>query len=452
MNIQSYLRPVIAAGCLTALLLTGCGKNETTVTEPETTEPAIPETIATEPAPTDPVYKTKDIGGTECYSIGNMVYSVDLGAPILGKEAAVTLYNAGDSEAAAEQITNLGDAYFYCSKAPKFHNPKDACLAYANLLVDDYDSIGFIELNYNNNYYCILYIEQDGMYYAVDAFTSVDRWVVNPENDCLCNPDLDILAEKLEAALPYKGTQLLSIKTSPYDDKSHGSKTFSYVGTSIPVGLGKPLLSDEEIDALIAEQDFEKTAATISTLADAVNYYKRAGITFYDKRNNNGKGVFVYVQSAWQVLKSNEGQCVSMSNLNHYLLKDDYDEVGYVSVRSPGDGHVMTYILEDGVYYLINSVDYTKHPYYGWLDSYPEVLGCAEDFQAIADSLVENMRLGDRKPVTQVHLVKSPGDYVNGEGGKIYPIGCEVIPYYGVKYITYQEAGYEWDTQIRIDY
>jgi hypothetical protein len=232
----------------------------------------------------------------------------------------------------------------------------------------------------------------------------------------------------------------------------HGSKVFYYADTSIPVELGKPQLSDEEIDTLISEQDYSKTAATINTLADAINYYKRAGFTFYDKKNTNTHGKFHYVQSACQVLKSNEGQCVSMSNLNHFLLHDNYDEVGYVSVRSPGDGHVMTYILQDGKYYLINSVDYTLNHNYFWLDSYPNVLGCAEDFQEIADSLVAHMKLGDGKLVNHVHLVKSPGDYVRGEGGKYYPIGCEVIPYYGIKKITYFEAGYEWDTQTRIDY
>ena len=34
------------------------------------------------------------------------------------------------------------------------------------------------------------------------------------------------------------------------------------------------------------------------------------------------------------------------------------DEIGYVEVSTPGDGHVMTYIKQDGYYYLINSVDY----------------------------------------------------------------------------------------------
>lgn len=48
--------------------------------------------------------------------------------------------------------------------------------------------------------------------------------------------------------------------------------------------------------------------------------------------------------------------------------------------------------------------------------------------------------------------VRSPGDFVDGKGGRYYPVGTEVIPYHGVTNITYREAGYEWDTQTRIDY
>lgn len=438
-----YLR-ILAMVLVLSLVLPGCGSAPEipeTTTAVETTAPIVPE-----------IPETEIIEGRECYNIEGAVYAAELGAPVLGKEKVSKLLAARDYEAAAEAITNIGDAFYYRMKIQFFDSPEKACDFFLPLIVEDYDSAGLIKFHFTDNFYCMVYVEQDGIFYAIDPHRPLYDWVYKAENDCFSNSDLNVLSEKLLNALPFQGTELLSIDISIGLSYPHGAKTFSYAGSTIPEGLGQPVLSDEEIDALILEQNYAKTAETITTLADAVNYYKRAGITFYDKRNNNSIGKFSYVQSAWQVLKSNEGQCVSMSNVNHYLLQGDYDEVGYVLVYSPGDGHIMSYILEDGIYYLINSVDYTYEVYFDWLEGYPNVLGCAEDFQSIADSLMENMQLGDKKPLNLVHLVKSPGDFVRGEGGRYYPIGCEVVPYYGIKDITYLEAGYEWDTQTRIDY
>lgn len=255
-----------------------------------------------------------------------------------------------------------------------------------------------------------------------------------------------VVAETTEVTVPEITEAKIVLK------ESHGTMVYAYANTTIPEGLGQPQLTDEKIDALIREQDYAKTAAAINTLADAINYYHRARMEFDDRRNNNMQEGYSYKQSAWQVLKNNCGQCVTMSNLNHYLLQDDYDEVGYVSVKSPGDGHVMTYILENGVYYLINSVDYTVGPKLGWLDSFPDVLGCAEDFQDIADSLLENMRLGDDVELNMIHLVNAPGDFINGKENNlmVYPEGYQVTVYCGIGY-TFGKTTMDWQTQTRID-
>ena len=65
----------------------------------------------------------------------------------------------------------------------------------------------------------------------------------------------------------------------------------------------------------------------------------------------------------------------------HYLLEDDYEEVGYVCIRSPGDGHIMSYIYHDGLYYLIDSAQYGIRNPADWLESFPAVLGCSDDFR-----------------------------------------------------------------------
>ena len=129
--------------------------------------------------------------------------------------------------------------------------------------------------------------------------------------------------------------------------------TFLHNGIEIPVGTGQPKLTDEEIDALIATEDYDYIAEQITTLADCVNYYVRADFCYGDGVIDNGEGWSV---SAQQTMQRRTGQCSAMSNCTNYLLWGDYDEVGYVAIS----GHAMTYILQDGVYYLVEPYDYGR--------------------------------------------------------------------------------------------
>ena len=44
----------------------------------------------------------------------------------------------------------------------------------------------------------------------------------------------------------------------------------------------------------------------------------------------------------------------SFDTAQYVVIHDDYEEIGYIHV----DGHLMAYILCDGLYYLVNPVDY----------------------------------------------------------------------------------------------
>lgn len=394
----------------------------------------------------------QEVNGQEFYSIEGALYPTVLGAPKLGKDKVCELYQAGDLQDAADQITNIGDALYYMLQAGRLKDPQETCQVFSTLIYGDYDSVGFIEYFYSDNYYRLVYVEHDGKFYAIDPFNPTENWTYRQGTD-FSNADVKALADNLHDFFPNKGSSLTATQVTEYRSNPNVEKVYSYIGTTFPEGLGQPILNDAQIDALIAEQDYTKTAETITTLADAVNYYRRAGIVFHEDNDINPVGNLCYYQSAWQVLKDRQGQCVTMSNLNHYLLSGDYDEIGYVEVNSPGDGHVMTYILEDGKYYLINSVEYTEKQLFDWWENNPTLLWCAEDFQEIADSLVNNMRLGDRELVDRVMLVKSPGDFVFARRGEnaLYPEGCEGTLYYGYG-IEYEKATLDWISQTRIDY
>ena len=438
---------------LMMLSLAGCGstssEKEESVSENDTVSSDDENTAA------ETWYTTKKIGEKEYYIVDGRSYPTELGAPVLNKDAD-ELRNT-EISSAAESIITVGDAILYLSEQPPFDQPRDVCEQFARLISEDYEEVGLIHFEWPNNYYCIAYILQDGIYYTLDLFR-----LINSVNDGVasCNVDLDALCEATakdlsngdEAAVPSFYTDIIAEEAS---SQQHGATTYPYAGTTIPEGLGQPIMSDDEIDALIAKADYAATAKTITTLADAVNYIRRAGMVFdgispiiHDPEPAYSN--MQYIKSAWQVLKDNSGQCWTMSNLLHYLLKEDYEEVGYIHARTPDDGHVMTYIYHDDLYYLINSVGYCIDAWESdWFGSYPpELLACADNFQLIADSITQCMRLGDQELVNYVHLIKSPGDFAMGMSGniEIYPVGTEVIRYYGPDF-GYQETSYDWQSQ-----
>lgn len=58
----------------------------------------------------------------------------------------------------------------------------------------------------------------------------------------------------------------------------------------------------------------------------------------------------------------NCGCCATDSNLLQYILDGDYDEIGYVAFsHRDGNGHVFSYILQDGWYYVINLTHQDRH-------------------------------------------------------------------------------------------
>ena len=323
------------------------------------------------------------------------------------------------------------------------------------ILEKDYEEVGIIS---TSPYYHFFYVMQDGVYTVYDVLSTLISGNIYPES-------FESKDAMLEYAIAKRGDSDGTIKpwkpTVKYEAPNgqtvlgaynHGTETFLFADTTIPVGLGLPKLTDEEVDALIAKADYAATAQAITTLADAVNYFHRAGIVFDDAPFPLAPN---YGKSAWQVLKDNSGQCWTMSNLIHYLLKEDYEEVGYIHARTPGDGHVMIYIYHNGRYYLVNSVDYCVDMWRSsWFGTYPsELIVCADDFQVIADSLTEYMQLGDRKLVNFVHLMKSPGDFVMGvdyDQVAAYPAGTEVIAYYSPEFF-YHESRIDWQSQTRID-
>jgi beta-galactosidase GanA len=114
-----------------------------------------------------------------------------------------------------------------------------------------------------------------------------------------------------------------------------------------------------------------------------------------------------------------------------------------------------TYIYEDGLYYLLYTATYPTEPREDLWIEWPEMIGCAEDFQTIADSAIEHMCFYSPQyyeKVREIYLIRCEGDMVYGRGpqGLIFPEGTEVTAYYGPE-PTYVETTLDWQSQTRID-
>jgi len=115
----------------------------------------------------------------------------------------------------------------------------------------------------------------------------------------------------------------------------------------------------------------------------------------------------------------------------------------------------LTYIYDDGLYYLLYTATYPTEPREDLWIEWPEMIGCAEDFQTIADSAIEHMCFYSPQyyeKVREIYLIRCEGDmvYKSDPQGCIFPVGTEVTAYYGPQ-PRYVETTLDWQSQTRID-
>ena len=312
----------------------------------------------------------------------------------------------------AEQLLEFGDS----------NQPRAYCYLLTSVLDDDYSEVGIIHVfkeGVNHDFYS--YVKIEDTYHALDTFFSESiRMNIRSAN-------LDELAimclEKSQVNGPmdqYEITRVmgpLGKVEAPNGEmltirERLGEEVFDYCGTQIPVGLGLPKMTEAEIDQMIAGGDYASVAETITTLADAVCYVKRAGFVFpqggmhrygeiqYPDTGNlhYDSDPFFYTVSGLESLYLVEGQCSSTSTLFHYLLRDNYPEIGYLHLRyTDKDGHAMIYIKgNDGRYYLVNPVQYAvgNQPARDWVDFYTSEKGCADTLEGLMTSLAQSSNPG----------------------------------------------------------
>lgn len=447
------------------LLLPGCSSNSElppatdTPLQTELQNESIPQTILeqfdtpqTEPteksaAPVDNTAPSTDtkgikietIRGKDYYNLNGLLYSTELGEPVWGEKVIHTLYAASDISTVKKTITHIGDALSYISNCGIFRSSEEACILLATLLVGDYETVGFIQFNFFDENYYLTYLEHNDIFHIFDPYMCFSAWDINQEKALLCGNNIYELAEKLSASISYYNSSLVDYYISEPLYFRKDILMFWYGNTSFPVKLGLPKLSKVQYAFLAEEKDLDKTERTVTTLADIskVTY----GIPYINYSNDDDS----YVQEE-------EQQCILAANWIHHILRNDYEEVGYVYVESSDGYHVFLYIWEDGLYYLIDPREYVmKNGGGAWLASYTSYLtGCGEDFQIIADSIMDiakNYNSAMPESTDTIHFIRSSGDFFFKKSGSklIYPHDTEVTVYYG-KDFSYADPYYRWES------
>ena len=214
-----------------------------------------------------------------------------------------------------------------------------------------------------------------------------------------------------------------------------GLEVYEYVMQYVPVNLGYPELSDAAIDELIESEDYRLVQEKISTVADCINYFTRAG--FSEDAGSNISFRWCTHTSGAQTLMRGGGECGAMANCLVYLLRGDYDNIYYVQLT----GHAMVIIEQDGMFYMVNPVELqnpNKEKKRGWCDVAADTTICfADSIQKLADSFWQS------GITTRFFILDTGGDMlpaglevINGEEVPCFPKGTKkyVTVYYGDEY------------------
>lgn len=124
--------------------------------------------------------------------------------------------------------------------------------------------------------------------------------------------------------------------------------------------LGNSNYTNKQIAAMVGNSPEEKQK-TIKTLYEALQLYQICG--FKDANDNlriKENGIdWEHHKPGYHAVRTNEGCCATDSNWLNYILKSDYNEVGFIAFsQTDGSGHIFNYIKDNGYYYIIDLTHY----------------------------------------------------------------------------------------------
>lgn len=334
-------------------------------------------------------YESTEVHGESAFVFEDITIPTALGYPELNDEELLSL--------SLEDLKEKGVCYIDLVRYIKLNkeklNPGEIGKKYIEVLAKYYDEAGLIRVSTNKGSgYDYIYVKKDGSYYPLDLCEQSQEnkgWFSDYKDDKYVCASIDETLNTLSKNFPYMKSgdsvndisytiatpiNIYTIETK--DGKSYKAQNrldidvYYLNGIQVPVGLGLPEYSNEEIDQMIANPDKSGVADKIHTIADAINYVTRAGFIFDDYHNTDygdytlidvgnvvykGGEFMTYSLSGLEILQLERAQCSGMSTLFNYLLYGDYPEVGYCNIPR----HAFMYIKgHDNKYYLVDPVQY----------------------------------------------------------------------------------------------
>ena len=126
------------------------------------------------------------------------------------------------------------------------------------------------------------------------------------------------------------------------------------------VSLGKSGYTNADIAAMVTEKPEAKQKA-VSTLYEALQLFQISNFSEADDnvRIMENRLDWEHHKPGYDAVRTNEGCCASDSNWLNYILKGDYEQVGFLAYsQQDGSGHIINYIYHDGFYYFIDLTHY----------------------------------------------------------------------------------------------
>ena len=143
-------------------------------------------------------------------------------------------------------------------------------------------------------------------------------------------------------------------------DASFSAEVFDGVFWVPANSLGKSRYSNANIFEMVSESP-EVKQREIKTLYEALQLYQVGGFAASDdnvRLFENGYN-WEHHKPGYYAVLTNNGCCATDSNWLNYILKDDYDEIGYIATsQRDGSGHIYNYIKDGEWYYFIDLTHY----------------------------------------------------------------------------------------------
>lgn len=242
-----------------------------------------------------------------------------------------------------QEINNIVDAFRYI-KINTFDDSRKAVEKCGELLFEDYDELGELVISD----YSLLSVKINGKYYPIDVFSNEKTWMSSYKLDSYSFDSKENMCKALNAE--YKNLVVFNNERIVESEK-YGTKIYTYKGFEIPVALGYPKITDEQM----SEIDDMSAPLKITTYADALVYLY-----------NNLYGVYAPTPINRM---ANDGEITGAKFMNDYcqLLFGDYKEVYniYNITNGPVGG-------KGGcTFFLVLKAQDNK---YYWLDWYQQVI------------------------------------------------------------------------------